>query len=299
MFQEGPTSKEKDICTLDSGHLWYVAPSGDMRRSIAFLINKRWSDTEMSFETFGARIAYLDLHIDVMHIRFISAHLPDSGYPVTEYEGTLEMLEVCLLRGTNKICVVGTDANAILGAAGTDDIPHIIGKYGLGDRNERGHLFANWLHSNHMAAVNTFFDKKTDQLWTHKLWASGSPRQIDYLLVTKAHAHNVQDTFVLEDVVENSDHRCVGLRSVLLGTFRAKAKAELPSEMEPFVRRQFPAHCLQRRSDEECTAMGSGDPSILVEGSGPSSPTNSSMCNRRTAAQRRTQEADSGAEAQQ
>ena len=222
LLQEGPTNPETHVCTLESGHIWCVAASGTSR-CVSILLHKRWSSTEFSFTCFDYRTAYLDLNILDVQLRLISCHLPDSAsYSDSDYGHALQSLEAVCKQAKDRICIVGVDANAILGEQGEHDNSIVVGSHGLGTRNHRGHLFSHFLHTSRMAACNTMFCKRPDCVWTHQLWSTHAQRQIDFLLLDCSHSHNVLDTFIVHDIFEKTDHRCIGVRIKLFGSKRQR-----------------------------------------------------------------------------
>ena len=103
-------------------------------------------------------------------------------------------------------CIIGVDANAVLGCHNEYDIPYIIGQFGIGNRNERGDQFAAFVHANKLTVANTMFRKQADHLWTHQSWANGVRRQIDYLLVSPELRCQLRNV-TLSNLHEKSDHR--------------------------------------------------------------------------------------------
>ena len=47
-----------------------------------------------------------------------------------------------------------------------DDSDNNIGRFGCGDRNDRGDLLVAWLHGHRLAALSTFFELPRQELWT-------------------------------------------------------------------------------------------------------------------------------------
>ena len=105
--------------------------------------------------------------------------------------------------------MIGIDANAVVGEQSVQDSRHVVGRWGLHARNDRGVCFTAWLHQNHLSACNTMFQKPTSKLWTHESWSTGARRQIDYILVDSYLRKMLVDSEACDDVDIKSDHRCV------------------------------------------------------------------------------------------
>jgi hypothetical protein len=210
LIQEGPVSTEAVHEVLDGGHLWYVAPKGDRFRSIAILVHRRWNSTEANpdFQAFTSRVAFLDILLGGQPTRFTSAHLPHSDDSPTEFDAALEAVENVIQSGrdSKRLNIVGIDANAILGMALDGDQRDIIGLHGHGERNDRGYVFANWLHGSRMSALGTMFRKLPRDLITHKLWSNGEARQIDYVLIDSITRGQAENIGTIPNLAGKSDH---------------------------------------------------------------------------------------------
>ena len=130
-----------------SGHSWYIAPSGDGKRSVAVLLHQRWrSDgVNSNFHYVSKRVAYLDLCTEFWSYRLTTGHAPHAEHPDVEYEQFLyEVGQVVLdARNRNISNILCIDANAVVGKQEHADNVHSIGCHGFGVRNGRGHVFAN------------------------------------------------------------------------------------------------------------------------------------------------------------
>ena len=77
-------STKKEVCTefdsykiLEGGHAFFLAPSGDWKRSVGILVHKRWIGTsvKLQFNVLQSRAAFLDLDVDNLSLRLMTAHL--------------------------------------------------------------------------------------------------------------------------------------------------------------------------------------------------------------------------------
>ena len=102
--------------------------------------------------------------------------------------------------------VIGLDANAVIGAKDPNDHPNVVGRHCLGTRVERGEKFASFAHANKWTVANTMFRKQESFLWTHRLFSTGTTRQIDYVLADRALRTGLR-YFRISDVFLKSDRR--------------------------------------------------------------------------------------------
>jgi hypothetical protein len=135
------------------------------------------------------------------HWRLISTHFPHCGYSDTDYEHALEILARALPqnRRTTRTCI-GVDANAVVGKQTDHDDPEVLGQHGCGDRNPRGFCFLLWARCQRLVLANTFYQKRYEDMWTHKSWQDGDTRHIDYILFDVVLRPSLVDAVVLPDL---------------------------------------------------------------------------------------------------
>ena len=184
LIPEGPKQDESTVQELTDGSLWFVAASEGSYRSVSILLHARWSKSSPSFKHLDGRSAKLQLTVGKQTLVFIVSHLPHAGHPQIKFDAALQCIEeeVTEARKKKHLIIIGIDANATLGSQEEHDSKEIVGPWGISSRNERGHIFAAWLHMNNLSAANTLFKKRPENQWTHKSWSSGSQRQIDFML---------------------------------------------------------------------------------------------------------------------
>ena len=125
----------------------------------------------MFFRASSPTLARLDFTLGDAAFCFITAHFCHAERPDDEYEAALFDLEGVLNQANRekRTVVVGVDANAVLGKRLPSDDKDVIGAYGMGPRNSRGHQLAHWLHGVRLAPAGLLFDAPWDNMWTHRL----------------------------------------------------------------------------------------------------------------------------------
>ena len=231
LIQEGPTAANESTEEVEGGHLWHVAPACDRPRNVAILINARWngSDIGLEFGHAGGRVAYADLAVHNHKLRLITAHLPHSGKPQSEFTATLCLLEdvVKSAKRDSRSIVIGVDANAVAGTRLDTDSTVVLGNFGYGERNDRGVSFVGWLHLNSLTATNTLYDKPSSRRWTHTLHSTGEQRQIDFILVSRDLRPAMRNVDICEECCYGSDHRALKL-NLHITTSKPKKKQTKP-----------------------------------------------------------------------
>ncbi|GFN90825.1 craniofacial development protein 2-like protein [Plakobranchus ocellatus] len=78
--------------------------------------------------------------------------------------------------------IIMGDFNAKVGTEKVDDI---VGKHGLGIRNERGEKLIEWCQTNNIIVGNTWFQQPPRRKWTWKSPGDETRNQIDYMMISK------------------------------------------------------------------------------------------------------------------
>ena len=76
------------------------------------------------------------------------------------------------------------DLNAKVGGE-QDPLQEIVGKHGLGERNDRGDLWVDWCAMHEQVIMNTWFQHNPCHLYTWKSPGDGVRNQIDYIPMNK------------------------------------------------------------------------------------------------------------------
>ncbi|XP_066952506.1 craniofacial development protein 2-like [Macrobrachium rosenbergii] len=95
------------------------------------------------------------------------------------------------------------DFNAKIGQGNED----CVGKFGRGERNERGDDLIDFAVAHDFKIMNTYFQKNENKRWSWRSPNHGTRNEIDYILADK---HNiVRNVDVLNQVNVGSDHRMI------------------------------------------------------------------------------------------
>ena len=114
----------------------------------------------------------------------------------------------------NVLFIIG-DWNA---KAGSQEIPGVTGKFGLGMRNEAGQRLREFCQDNALGIANTLFQQHKRRLYT---WTSPNGQhqnQIDYILCSQRWRSSIQSTKTRPGAECGSDHE------LLITKFRLKLK---------------------------------------------------------------------------
>lgn len=199
----------EEYLKLANGHsLYYRGSDSDKHEhGVALLINKRISGNIISINSVSDRILYLILHITKkVTLKVIQVYAPTSTAPDAEVEQMYEDISSCMKGHKTTYTMITGDLNAKIGVK-EDDSEHVLGKFGYGSRNARGHTLINFLEQEKLFHMSSFFQKRPERKWT---WLSPGARyknEIDY--VFSSHKCIVKDVSVLNSFNTGSDHRLI------------------------------------------------------------------------------------------
>lgn len=95
-----------------------------------------------------------------------------------------------------------------------------VGKYGLGETNERGERLIEFAMGNNLYIANTFFEKPDTNKWTWHSPDWSVKNQIDYILNNKN--LKINDVEVITNLDIGSDHRALGAKIENNETYKKK-----------------------------------------------------------------------------
>lgn len=193
---------------LQSGHiLFYKGQEGISQWGVGLLINKRLADNIIQYTVKSHRIIYIIIKISSKYsLKVIQVYAPTSEYDDEEVESLYEELTMSIQENHTQYTLVIGDFNAKVGKK-EEETETCIGDFGIDDRNERGHMLINYLESEHLYVMNTFFKKRRSRKWTWSSPGGRTKNEIDFIV--SSHKHIVQDVSVLNSINTGSDHRLV------------------------------------------------------------------------------------------
>ncbi|GFO09044.1 craniofacial development protein 2-like protein [Plakobranchus ocellatus] len=112
---------------------------------------------------------------------------------------------------------------------GTEKVDDIVGKHGLGIRNERGEKLIEWCQTNNMIVGNTWFQQFPRRKWTWKSPGDETRNQIDYMMISKRY----RNTLLLAKTYPSAD--CYSDHVPVVGKFKLKLK----KNSKPFINIKF------------------------------------------------------------
>lgn len=196
-------------CTRNNMILYYSGTDNKNHISgVGIMINKCFQRNVITFIPYNDRMMLLKLRAHPLNINLVQVYAPTSDSNDADIEKFYADLEELLKNNKrHEVTIIMGDFNAKIGRGKVDNI---VGKFGLGVRNERGDRLLQFCQENEMIITNTFYDLPPRRLYT---WTS--PRhnenrtirnQIDFITVNKRFRNAIKSVKTYPSADGGTDH---------------------------------------------------------------------------------------------
>ena len=197
----------------EEGHkIWYIGDEKKHERGVEFLVNKNTKNAVLEFTPISDRIAAIKVAGKPINMTIVQVYAPTNDCRdelVEEFYDDLEKLLKTISR--KDVLIVQGDWNAKIGADAFANWKGTIGRFGLGETNDRGLKLLEFAKRHRLTAANTLFNHKASRKST---WHSPDGRthnQIDWIFISRRFMTGVNRaktrTFNKPDI--GSDHDLV------------------------------------------------------------------------------------------
>jgi endonuclease/exonuclease/phosphatase family metal-dependent hydrolase len=137
--------------------------------------------------------------------------MPTSNSNDSQVEEVYEQMEKAIetIKGEENLIIMG-DWNAIVGEGKRER--NIMGKYGLGKRNDRGDRLVEFCAKHDLIITNTSFDHHPRRRYTWKMPGDVGRYQIDFIMVRNRFKNQVKDSRSYPGADIDSDHNLVMMK---------------------------------------------------------------------------------------
>lgn len=203
--------------TLKSGHVLYENNS-EINQGIggvALIVNRKIKHEVVKYHAISNRVIYLVLKLNNKYqVQVIHCYAPTSSADDESIEQLYEDITSAKNMEKTYYTIITGDFNAKIGKRHPQDTEY-VGNFGLGTRNERGETLTNYLNTEKLFCLNTFFKKQNQRRWTWKSADGRTKNEIDFILSNNKNI--CKDISVLNKFSTGSDHRLVRAR-ILINT---------------------------------------------------------------------------------
>ncbi|XP_072048767.1 craniofacial development protein 2-like [Amphiura filiformis] len=197
---KGSFQPDKNTKILFSGK-----PSGKKENGVAIILKGAACKAFASYNPISDRVITVRLLAKPKPITNLQAYAPTTSHDDASIEEFYEQMQSVLDKiKKGDVCVVMGDMNAKVGEG--EDKKCGIGKFGLGDRNERGDRLAEFCCANNLAIMNTCFKHHKRNLDTWKSPGDRYRNQIDYIMMKRRWKSSVLDAKTYPGADCDTDH---------------------------------------------------------------------------------------------
>ncbi|KAG1651907.1 Craniofacial development protein 2 [Nymphon striatum] len=190
--------------TEKKNHIFIHSGGAKHERGVAFLIKKELQKYIIGYWTVNERCILLKIKAKPFDIAIIQIYAPTQDWSDEKIESFYENIQNTIkqLKSTDVLMVIG-DFNA---KVGNESYKDIVGKYGLGKKNDRGDRLIEFCEENKLVISNTMFQQPKRRLYTWKSPGDWTRNQIDYFLIRKRFKNSVVNIRTYPGADINSDH---------------------------------------------------------------------------------------------
>ena len=182
----------------------------EFQRGVAVMLDLEVAKRVVEVECCSDRLIMVKVSATPVDIILIQVYMPTTDHDEEEVELLYEQIE-CIIdkhKGNSNVIVMG-DFNASVGE-GTDD--KVIGKYGLGERNDRGQMLVDFCKRKKLVVTNTWFQQEKRRRYTWKKPGDTGRYQIDYILVRQRYRNGVKRSWSYPGADVYTDHSLVAMQ---------------------------------------------------------------------------------------
>ena len=218
-------SKAKD---LGAGYKLYYNGYERNRNGVGIIVKADLVEDVIEVKRVSDRVMHLKLEVGGSMVNIVSAYAPQVGCEQEEKDEFWKMLDdVMAGLPQNERVFIGADMNGHVGE-GNAGYEEVMGRHGLGARNDGGEMVIDFAYRAKMAILNTYFHKMDEHKVTYK--SGGRSTQIDYLLCRREALKEVTDCKVIVSECVAKQHRLVVCKSKMV------VQAKRTVTMQPRIR---------------------------------------------------------------
>lgn len=197
-------------CQIGKHHMIYYSGSNDTqhRNGVAVMVRKNLTKAIVNFVPFSERVMLLQIETKYRKMNIVQVYAPTADKDDEEVEQFYEQINTILkITKHRDITIVMGDMNAKVGQG---KVEKLVGEYGLGVRNERGHRLIQFCQETNMVITNTHFKLPNRRLYT---WISPQDNeernvrnQIDYVMINNRYRNIIKSIKAYPGADVSSNH---------------------------------------------------------------------------------------------
>ena len=201
------------------------------RKGVALILNKTAHRALIGYNPISSRLITARFHTQIGAVTVIQVYAPNTGDPDEVADEFYDELQHAVnTTPSSDMLVIMGDFNAKVGSD-NENWQDNIGKFGYGERNNRGELLLHFCASNGLFITNTCFKQsKAAREWTWESPDGSYHNKIDYILVSRKMRSSVTNSRSFPSADIGSDHQLI-ITNIKL---KLKAKKKQPNIMKRY-----------------------------------------------------------------
>ena len=195
------------------------------RQGVAIIIEKELSKCMTTFSSISERVMSVTLQMVSGITTVIQVYAPDSTYDDDEVESFYNTLQQTIdsIPRKSTVLLMG-DFNAKVGTNYTESMPDVVGKYSLGETNERGLRLLQFCSLNKYVLTNTVYNHKPNRRFTWISPDGKTKNQIDFIITSQDDKKIFKNSRSYQSADIGSDHSLVMANIQLSGKYPKKPR---------------------------------------------------------------------------
>ncbi|CAH2107939.1 unnamed protein product [Euphydryas editha] len=191
------------------GNTMYFSGTPDSSlHGVGIVVPSKLNCCVLGYNPVSERIVTLKLNTRPCALNIVQIYAPTSqcsDEEIDEFYGTLG--DTLNKLPNREVTLILGDWNAKVGNSDSDsELRHVVGGYGLGERNERGTRFLDFCIDRKLSILNTFFQHHPRRLYTWKSPGDKYRNQIDYVLINTRWKTSITNVKTFPGAECGSDH---------------------------------------------------------------------------------------------
>ena len=188
----------------DDHYVYYCGQESLRRNRVAIIVNKRVQNAVLGYNLKNDRLISVPFQGKPFNITVIQVYTLTSNAEEAEVERFYEDLQDLLeLTPKKDVLFVIGDWNA---KGGSQEIPGVTGKFGLGVQNEAGQRLTEFCQENTLVIANTLFQQHKRRLYTWTSTNGQNRNETDYILCSQRWRSSIQSAKTRLGADCGSDH---------------------------------------------------------------------------------------------
>ena len=165
------------------------------RKGVGIVIDKELSKCMTSYTLTSERIMSVTFKTNTGLVTIIQVYAPDSSYDDDEIENFYKILQQKIdnIPKKSTIILIG-DFNARVGTNDAESMPEVVGKYTLGETNERGLRLLQFCSVNKYVLTNTIYKHKPNRRFTWISQDGKTKSQTDLIITGQDNKKIIKDS---------------------------------------------------------------------------------------------------------